>query len=141
MAKYFTPAWLDAVSGKIDNMVFALKTRILPVRGVEAAGYMRKFVYAIAQSARVNNVNEGFKLLSAEWKLLTGSEQITWSDDAGLRSSVLGYDITGRDLFMSYYLTKLTHGLSTYFRVAALGVGTSANYVDRETRQFTSAIV
>jgi len=141
MAKTFFPDWFDGISGKFGNAVFIRKPRILPVRGEEAGGYMRRFVYALAQGALPTNIKASFSIVAAEWKLLTGSEQITWNDEAALLSSTLGYDLSGRSVFFSYFLTKLTHGLSVYFNPAILGAGTDGIYANRETRQFTSNIV
>jgi len=141
MAKYFCPAWLDGISGKIDNAVFAKKERILPVRGIEAAGWMREFVFALATGALNLNIKDGFRIVSNAWTALSGADQVTWNDEAKLRSSTLGYDVTGRMLFFSYFMTKLTHGLSTSMSPATLSAGAGDDYTNRASRQFTSAIV
>ncbi|GMT50031.1 MAG: hypothetical protein IEMM0008_1570 [bacterium] len=141
MAKYFTPAWLDGISGKIDNVVFAVKKRILPVRGLEAAGWMRRFVYALAGGAKPTNIKAGFTVVTNDWTAISGTDQVTWDDIAKVLSSTLGYDLTGRNVHSSYYMTKHTHGLGVEMYPATLSAGAGADYTNRASRQFTSFIV
>ncbi len=131
----------DKLSGKANRIVFFAKQKEMVDDSIIAS-----FTYArpltrktLALSIVQENIVLAFQIVTQkfnELKLDVVAYQ-TWIDQAAVLETQLGREVTAHQVFRSFYTTKYVSTLGVFVVPLDISAGTSLNYVDRDSRNWS----
>jgi len=139
MAKYFTNPLLEGISGLVGrSIVCLLRSDILPIRGLQAAGVLRRLGQHASYGQILLNIRHAFTLATSAWTAMTFDEKQSWIDAAKLLSDQNQVFYSGIDYFIAYTmrLWGSQYGSSVYI----LDLTTSTDWMETSKANFAWGI-